>query len=435
VIELHVFNRKLAKSFEYWNRAEELIPCGTQTLSKGPDQFVKGVYPIYLKSGKGSHVFDVDGNEYIDYPMALGPIILGYSYPRVNQAIEDQLKDGIIFSVMHPLEVEVAELLRETVPCAEMVRFGKNGSDVTSAAVRASRAFTGREKVAFCGYHGWQDWYAVTTSRAEGIPKVLKGLTIPFEYNKIETLERVFAENRNEIAAVIMEPVGLEEPKDDFLKKVRDLTHENGALLIFDEVLTGFRLALGGAQEYFGVIPDLACVGKAVANGMPLSAVVGKEEIMKVFEKVFFSFTFGGETLSLAAAVATINEMKERYVIGHIWKQGKKLQDGYNKLAQELDLNTRCIGLAAKPGLVFKDESGKESLEIKSLFFQECIKRELLFGNATYISYSHSNEDISRTLEVCWEALDILKKTVDRKAVMEMLEGEVAKVVFRIHGH
>lgn len=428
---MKVTKRKFSKSFEYWRKAEKFIPAGTQTLSKGPDQFVKGAYPVYLKSGKGSHVFDVDGNEYIDYPLALGPVILGYGYPRVVEAIIKQLKDGTVFSLMHPLEIEVSELLTEMIPCAEMVRFGKNGADATSAAVRVARAYTGREKVAYCGYHGWQDWYIVTTSRSKGVLPILKNYILPFEYNKIETLERLFEENKGEIAAVIMEPVGVEEPQNKFLEKVEKLTHENGALLIFDEIVTGFRLALGGAQEYFKVTPDLACFGKGMANGMPLSAVVGRKDVMKALNEVFFSLTFGGETLSLAAALATVQEIKEMDVIKHLWKQGRRLQEDYNKLAKEVDVDTKFIGLPPRTIFTFKDSQGEDSLEMKSLFFQEAAKRGVLFGNVTFISYSHSDEDIEKTLGVCEDVLKIIKKAADEDNVKGLLEGEVAKEVFR----
>lgn len=423
--------KKFKKSFEYWSRAEKLIPSGTQTLSKGPDQFVKGAYPIYLKNGDGSHVWDVDGNEYIDYPLALGPVILGYNYPRVNEAIIKQLKDGITFSLMHPLEVELSELLTEIIPCAEMVRFGKNGADATSAAVRVAKAYNGRGKIAYCGYHGWQDWYIVTTSRNKGVLPIWKNYIHSFEYNKIETLERVFEENKNEIAAVIMEPVGVEEPKDRFLEKVKKIAHENGALLIFDEIVTGFRLALGGAQEYFGVTPDLACFGKAMANGMPISAVLGKKEVMKLFDEVFFSITFGGEALSLAAALATINEIKEKNVIEHIWKQGRKLKDGYNKSAEEIGVNTGCVGFPPHTIFRFRDSKEKDSLEIKSLFLQETVKRGILFSGTQNISYSHSDEDIEKTLLACEESLNLLKNAVDKNNVKELLEGEITREVFR----
>ena len=430
---MKVIKRSLSKSNDYWARAEKIIPAGTQTFSKGPTQYVQGVAPIYLERGSGSHVFDVDGNEYIDYALALGSVTLGYAYPAVNMAIEKQLRNGINFSLMHPLEVELSETLIKIIPCAEMARFGKNGSDATSGAVRVARAYTGKEKIACCGYHGWQDWYIGTTTRDEGVPKSTKELTIPFDYNKIESLEKIFAENEGEIAAVIMEPIIMEEPRNDFVQKVKELTHSNGALLIFDETVTGFRLALGGAQEYLGIIPDLATFGKGMSNGMPISTIVGKREIMKKFEDVFFSFTFGGETLSLAAAIATIKEMQDKNAIEHFKIQGKKLMDGYNKLSRENMLKdyTQCIGLPAHSAIYFKDATGNESLELKSLFQQEVIKRGILTIGVHNISLSHSNEDIEKTLEAYEDSLKIMSKAVVGGNIEKFLEGRKIKPVFR----
>ena len=430
---MKVLERKLTKSNEYWAQAEKIIPAGTQTFSKGPTQFVQGVAPIFLQSGKGSHVFDVDGNEYIDYLMALGPISLGYSYPRVNEAIIRQLEKGTTFSLMHPLEVELSELLIEVIPCAEMVRFGKNGSDVTSAAVRLARAYTGREKIACCGYHGWQDWYIGTTTRDKGVPHSTKELTIPFEYNSIKSLEKIFTENKGKIAAVIMEPIIIAEPEGSFLQDVKELTHKNGAVLIFDEVGIGFRLALGGAQEYFGVTPDLSTCGKAMANGMPVSAIVGKREIMKELDEVFFSFTFGGEALSLAAAIATISELKEKNVIEHYWKQGRKLKDGYNRLAQSFSLSdyTQCIGLPPRSAFYFRDAKGGDSLEMKSLFQQEVIKRGILSIGVHVMCFSHSDEDVERTLEAYEDAMSILRQAIDEDNIEKYLEGRKLQPVFR----
>ena len=426
-------NRELKRSYELKAKAQRLIPSCTQTFSKGPTQFIQGVAPVFLARGQGSHVWDVDGNEYIDYPMALGPIILGHNYPAVTEAVMHQMRDGTTFSLPHPLEVELAEMLIEIIPCAEMVRFGKNGSDATAGAVRVARAFTGREKIACCGYHGWQDWYIGTTTRNKGVPKAVQGLTVPFEYNSIESLERIFAEHPGQVAAVIMEPVGVIEPRDGFLQQVRELTQREGALLIFDEVVTCFRLALGGAQEYFGVTPDLACFGKAMANGYPIAAIVGRRDIMEQFDEVFFSFTFGGETLSLAAARATITEMREKNVIGYLWEQGQKLKDGYKVLAREfgVDRYTECIGLPPRTVITFKDETGAESLVLKSLFQQECLKRGVLFSGGQNVCYSHSDADIDYTLRVYRAAMEILAEAIKRGDALQRLEGEPVQPVFR----
>jgi glutamate-1-semialdehyde-2,1-aminomutase len=425
--------RKLDCSRQLALRASQVIPGGSQTLSKGPTQYVQGLAPTFLVRGRGSHVWDADGNEYIDFPMALGPIILGHGYPVVDDAVRRQMAHGVSFSLPHPLEIEVAERLVEMVRCAEMARFGKNGSDATAGAVRLARAYTGRDVIACCGYHGWQDWYIGTTTFNRGVPKAVGQLTATFEYNNINSLERILDENRNRVAAVILEPIGVVEPQGDFLRAVRELCSREGSLLIFDEVITGFRLARGGAQEYFGVIPDLACFGKAMANGYPLSAVVGPREIMKNFEQTFFSFTFGGEALSLAAGLATMKEIAEKEVIAHNWEQGSKIKDGLSVLARQFGLENfvRCAGLPPRTVVSFFDESGRESLLIKSVFQQECLKRGVLFSGGHNLCYSHSNEDIEFTLRVYRAAMEITGDAIRRNKVEALLEGEPVQPVFR----
>ena len=414
-------------------KAQRLIPSCTQTFSKGPTQFVQGASPVYLARGQGCHVWDVDGNEYLDYAMALGPIILGYNDPSVTEAVIRQVKEGTVFSLPHPLEVEVAERLTELIPCAEMVRFGKNGSDATSGAVRLARAFTGRDLIACCGYHGWQDWYIGTTTRNAGVPKAVQALTIPFEYNNLESLRQIFTEHPRQVAAVIMEPVGLMEPQPGFLEGVQTLARQEGVVLIFDEVVTGFRLALGGAQEYFGVTPDLACFGKGMANGFPLSAIVGRQEIMQLFDEVFFSFTFGGETLSLAAAAATMAALRTKSVIPHLWEQGRRLKDGYNLLARESGVErwTECLGFPPRTVVTFRDETGAESLMRKSLFQQECLKRGVLFSGGHNICYSHHPKDIDDTLRVYREVMEILAEAIRSGSVEGQLDGPPVEPVFR----
>lgn len=425
--------RNLDKSKEYLNRAKKLIPSQTQTFSKGPTQFVQGVSPGFLARGDGSHVWDVDGNEYIDYIVGLGPVILGHNYQAVSEAAIKQLRNGSAFSLPHFLEVELAEMLVDLIPCAEMVRFGKNGSDATTGSVRVARAFTGREKIASCGYHGWHDWHIGSTTRNLGVPESTRRLTLTFEYNNIESLKKLFEENHNEIAAVIMEPAGVVEPCKDFLSQVKEIAHKNNALLIFDEVVTGFRIALGGAQEYFGVTPDLACFGKAMGNGFPISAVVGKREIMEIFDDVFFSFTFGGEAVSMAAAIATINEMKEKNAIGHIWEQGKKLRDGYNIIAREIGVGhiTKCIGFSPRAVMTFHGKNDQEELILRSLLQQEMVKRGVLFLVGNNMCYCHSDGDVEYTLRVYKAALEYIRKAMESGNPHDFLDGPPVKAVFR----
>ncbi|MCL5670661.1 MAG: aminotransferase class III-fold pyridoxal phosphate-dependent enzyme, partial [Acidobacteria bacterium] len=291
----------------------------------------------------------------------------------------------------------------------------------------------GRDIIACCGYHGWQDWYIGTTTRNKGVPVAVQKLTVPFEYNKIETLERIFAEHPSQVAGVIMEPIGVVEPQAGFLEKVRELARREGALLIFDEVVTGFRLAKGGAQEYFGVAPDLACFGKAMANGYPVSAVVGRREVMEVFDEVFFSFTFGGEAVSLAAAKATLSEICAKDVIAHLWEQGKRLRDGFNVIAKECGVSqfAQCIGLPPRTVTVFRDATGGESLVMKSLFQQECLKRGILFSGGHNPCFSHTPGDVDQTLRIYRAAMEILADALRQGDVAERLEGKPVQPVFR----
>lgn len=425
-----VKKRKLTKSFNLWKKTVRLIPSGTQTLSKAPNQFVKGVTPIFLQKGRGAHVWDVDGNKYLDYVMALGPIILGYDYPAVTSAVIGQMHEGTIFTLPHPKEVGLAQLLTEIIPCAEMVRFGKNGADATSAAIRAARAYTNRDGFAYCGYHGYQDWYAVTTERNKGIPKSLAKFAHSFEFNNLESLNNVFGQNPKKIAAVIMEIPDV-EPKGNFLQAVIDLTHKNGAVFILDEIVTGFRYALGGAQEYYKIKPDLACFGKGMANGLPISAVVGKHQIMREFEEVFFSTTYGGDTLALSASIATIRELSRKNAIRHFWDLGTFWKNGFNQIAKRLGVNAQVIGPGPRTHFEFKDEKGKDSLLIKSLFLQETIKRGILFGGPIFISLSHTKQDINNTLDASEEALKIIKRAMNEGDIQKYLEGEPIGEVFR----
>ena len=419
----------IEKSDALYQRARQRIPSVTQTLAKGPTQYVKGVAPKYLERGEGCHVWDVDGNEYLDFNMAIGPLSLGYCYPRVDSAIKAQLEKGITFSLMHPLEVEVAELVASVVPGAQSIRFSKTGCDVTTAAIRLARAFTGREKVLACGYHGWHDWTIGTTDRNRGIPQSVRALTGTFNYNDIDSLA---SQLDHTTAAVILEPMLFEFPRDDFLAKVRELCSQRGALLIFDEMWTGFRLALGGAQEFFGVQADLATFSKAIANGMPLSVLAGRADVMSLLEKdVFFYTTFGGEALSLAAAVATIEELKEKAIPASLRKTGSRLIDGYNALAQELAMNyTKCTGMGARSMVTFAPSAG-DVLEVKSLVQQELLKRGILWQGMHALSYSHTAEDIDYALSAYREVLPILKKAVSEGHPGRYLRGEPVQPVFR----
>jgi glutamate-1-semialdehyde 2,1-aminomutase/spore coat polysaccharide biosynthesis protein SpsF len=429
-------SNKFPISDELWSRARKLIPAGTQTLSKGPDQFVQGVTPKYLLRGKGSHVWCPDGNEYIDYPMALGPILLGYDYPAVTEAVVAQVRSGTTFTLMHPLEVEVAELITELVPSAEQVRFGKNGADVTSAAIKVARAYTGRDSIAYCGYHGCQDWYAVTTPRNKGIPKVFASYMHPFEYNSLESLKRIFAEEPGKIAAVIMEVPGVDpavnpETGKNFLQEVKEAAHAAGAVFIMDEIVTGFRYSTGGAQKLFNVTPDMTCLGKGMGNGFAISALAGSREVMRELDEVFFSMTYSGDTIGLAATKATITELMERPVIDYLWKTGERLHAGIESAAKGAGVDLRVSGNGPRGGISVFNAQGEEDLLLKSIFMAETVKRGVLFGGPVFISYSHTKGDIDKTIAASTEAIEVLAKAISSGDPKSFLEGKPVGVVFR----
>jgi len=426
--------RSLKKSFEYLEKSRKIIPSLTQTFSKAAYTFVEGVYPIYAKKAKGSHFFDVDDNEYIDYLCGLGPIILGYAYPRVDEAIKKQLENGILFSLPHKLEIDLSELLCDIVPCAEMVKFSKTGSGSATGAVRGARAITKRDKIAYCGSGGvWHDWFAAIISRNQGVPEFNKELIFPFDYNDIDGLEYIFEQNKNEIACVFMEPTIFNKPQNDFLKKTKKLAAENNSILIFDEIVTGFRFSNGGAQELFGIEPDITVLGKGMANGMPLSAIVGKIEFMKVFDDVFFSTTYAGDTLSLAASFATVSEIKEFPVVQKIWERGTILMNEFNKVTEENKMDIKLEGYPVRMKLVAKDSSGQDSVLLRSLLIQELVKRGIFFHpGVEFISYSHDKEDIQKTLDSLIDVIPTLKKAVDENKIESYLEGKPSKPVYSV---
>jgi glutamate-1-semialdehyde 2,1-aminomutase len=422
------------KSEHLLQRALKTIPLGTQTFSKSKTQYPFGVSPYFIERAQGSHAWDVDGNEYIDFINSLAAVTLGYNDPDVTKAVQAQLQQGTIFSLPHPIEVLVAEKIVEVVPCAEMVRFGKNGSDATSGAIRVARAYTRRDRVAVCGYHGWHDWYIGSTARDLGIPAATKALTHKFLYNDIESLHQLFQEYPGEIAAVILEPMNVFFPKDDFLGKVKELTHQNGSLLVFDETITGFRYAIGGSQEYFGITPDLATFGKGLANGYPVSALTGKAEVMRVVEDIFFSFTFGGETLSLSAALATINKLQREPVIQTMTARGEAILTDVQALIDRYDIG-HIFSLSGHPTwsfLLIKDIAPYSQWQIKTLFLQEMFARGILTLGTHNLSYGHAETDVHSLLAVYEEVLPLVGALVDNKELESYLRCQPLEPLFKV---
>ena len=418
--------KKKRKEQELWDNAIRLMPRGTQTMSKCPDQFVDGVYPKFVVSAKGAYITALDGTKYLDFMCALGPIILGYNHTPTNKAIKKQLKKGIIFSLPALLEQELAQLIVDCVPSAEQVRFCKNGSDADLAAVRIARASTGKEKIIkpVGGYHGWGDWHAISM-RPYGVPSCLKDLIDEFEFNNLDSLEKLLS--KGDVAGVIIEPQALTRPNPGFLQGVRELCTKYDAVLIFDEVVTGFRWSLGGAQEYFGVTPDLTCMGKAVANGMPLGIIAGKQEYMKELDHAFYSMTFGGECLSIAAAIATIKELKTKDYT-YLWDLGNKLDVGIKAAAEKYELKVNFAGDALRHNLSF-DPSYKDASGMKALFYQEMVKQGILFPNVVYIQFSHTEKDIEKTIKAANNAFKTVKENLDN--IDAVLEGKRSTEIFR----
>ena len=391
---------KYEKSGKLLERALKVIPGGTGTFSKSITHYPVGASPLYLVRGHGATVWDVDGNEYTDFVSGLTAVILGYEDPDVRDAV---LYTEPIFSLPHPLEIEVAEILCKMIPCAEMVRFGKNGSDATSAAVRVARAYTGRDHVACCGYHGWQDWNIGVTARNLGVPSAVKSLIHPFDYNDLDDLHRVFKVFPEQVACVIMEPMNREYPKFEYLNEVEELCKKNHALFILDEMITGFRFANGGAQELFHVKPDLACFGKAIANGYPLSAVVGSAEVMRWFEKIHCSFTYGGECVSLAAAKATLTKIQREPVVEKIFHLGVHLKNQMNGMGRSLLLTGHPAWTHLNFG-EFKDSEAKKKI------IGQLIKMGFLMIGTHNLTYAHSKEDIDRLVNTYKEILPSLEQ-------------------------
>jgi glutamate-1-semialdehyde 2,1-aminomutase len=420
---------------EQWlERALAVIPLGTQTFSKSVTQYPHGASPYFVKRAKGSHIWDVDGNEYLDFVNGLLSVMLGYSDPDVTHAVQEQMTEGVLFTLPHTIEVEVAEKICEMVKSADAVRYGKNGADATAGAIRVARAHTGRDRVAVCGYHGWQDWYIGSTMRDLGVPKTTQDLTHTFFYNNLDSLHGLLREHPGQFAAVILEPMGMVEPKDGFLEGVRELCSRHGVVLVFDEIITGFRFSRGGAQELFDVTPDLTAFGKGMANGYPLSVVTGNGDIMKQMEEVFFSFTAGGETLSLAAAKATLTKIQREPVIETLHERGQSVQDGCRALIDRHGIS-HFLDTSGHPAwnfLIFKDADNYSQWEIKSLWMQEIQARGILCLGTHNMSYAHSEEDVARLLSVYDEVFPILRDAVDNDAMAQHLRCKPIEPLFRV---
>ncbi len=421
--------RTFKRSEEWFETASKLIPFGAQTFSKSHLQFPPGASPLYISHGDGARVFDVDGNDYIDLVAAILPIVLGYRDPDVDQAIREQLDSGISFSLSSKLEYELAENLHQLIPCAEMVKFGKSGTDVTTAAVRAARAYTKRNLVVTTGYHGWADWSMSATPKDAGIPTAVGNYTRARTYGDTEEFERIFRDHGNDLAAIIVEPEG----NPEFLRWLRLMCDKYGIVLIFDEVITGFRWAMGGAQKFYNVTPDMATFGKAMANGMPLSAVVGKAPIMKKFappDNIFYSGTMFGETLSLAASLATIKKMQRLNVIQHLWKVGAEIDLGMKRFIDKYDLEevVELKGEYPKRTVTFKDTKNATSNQLRTLFMQTMTQNGVLIIGSNNVSWSIKEPEVKRIYAAYNAAFEAIETVVRTGHIERYVKQEAAIV-------
>jgi glutamate-1-semialdehyde 2,1-aminomutase len=431
---------KYEGSLRIQKRFNDLIPGGCHTYAKGDDQYPQTM-PVYIAKGKGSHVWDLDGNEYIEYGMGLRSVTLGHAFGPIVEAAHRQMLLGNNFVRPAKIELDCAEEFMSIIDGADMVKFCKDGSDATSAAVKLARAHTGRDLVAICGdqpFFSVDDWFIGTTPMSAGIPDCVKQLTVKFRFNDMASVKELFDKYPSKIACVILEAEKYDPPADGFLEELLGTVHANGAVFILDEMITGFRWHLGGAQKKYGIVPDLSAFGKAMGNGFAISALAGKRELMELGglrhdkERVFLmSLTHGAENHALAAALATMRFYKENPVIETLYGQGRKLADGVNRISEELGLRKQVSIIGPDCCSVFtsRDQDGQPSQPFRTLFLQETMKRGLLMPSSI-VSYAHSDKDIEHTIERIGEALAVYKKALN-EGIEKYLVGESVKPVFR----
>ncbi|NJN19015.1 MAG: aminotransferase class III-fold pyridoxal phosphate-dependent enzyme [Oscillochloris sp.] len=398
-------------------RALDLIPGGTQLISRRPQLYAPGLTPPYAARSQGARFWDLDDNGYLDTMMCVGAAILGYGDEAVDAAVIAQIGRGTASSVSSPLELELAEELVATIPCAEMVRYCKGGGEADAIAVRIARAYTGREIALFCGYHGWQDWYLAANLESahvldshllpgiqpRGVPSGLQGTALPFAYNDLASLEAQLDRQRGKVACIILEASrGAALPAPGFLAGVRALADAHGAVLIFDEVVTGFRLAPGGAQEQFGVLPDLATYAKAISNGYAMGAVVGRREVMQVAAELFISSTYWSDTIGLVAALTTLRELRRRDALNYVGELGKAFRERFNAAAAAHGLRLRAEGLPQQLAIVADASYGDERRSIKDFYVQEMTRRGFFTSFGVNLCAAHTTADLD-LLDAAWD--------------------------------
>ena len=435
----------VSRSLDLYDQAGELIPGWTQLISRRADQFAHGASPIYAQRAKGSRFIDVDENEYIDWVSAVGAIILGHADEVVDAAVKEQIDRGSLFSANSPLELELAEELNDTIPSSQMVRYAKGGGDACAVAVRIARGTTGRDKILFCGYHGWHDWYQAANYGVDpesgefpfagiepiGVPKALAGTVIPFVYGDLEMLAALLDQHAGEVAAIMMEPARSELPPPGYLEAVKQLAADHGVVLIFDEVSCGWRIAVGGVQEAVGVTPDMTVVAKSMSNGYPMGAVVGSREVMEPAKHMFISSSYWSDNIGLVASLTTIRELKRREAPRRFKEIGEKLRSALNQAINDSGLEGACTGLHTNPAVTLKTPAGIDPRKVSTLFIQEMARR----GVHSYMSFkatlAHTDEDIRLTAAAAAGALQVVRAGLEQGNIDDLLYVELKKEPFR----
>lgn len=392
------------KTQSYLERASRTIPWGTQTFAKRQDRDGILHRPAFIQRAKGCRMWDLDGREYIDYRAALGPILLGYGCERVDAAVRKQMESGVLFSMASPIEAEAAEAVLGILGWPDLIRFMKTGADATSCCLRLARSHTRRDHLLTVGYHGYQDWYALEWPNP-GIPEVLRDYVHEVPYGDIAAADRVFDTYGKELAAAVVVPLEWHlEPSGDFLAHLRKRCTEVGCALVFDEILTGFRMAPGGAAAYFGVEPDMAAYAKAMANGYPVSAYAGKREWMETLNQTIITTTYAGETLSLAAALEVMSIIRDQPVHEHIFRLGARMRSGIREVLAEAGVPARVVGV--DPGVVIDwSPLGEAGGALHQRFFNALYDRGIFANEQWFITYAHREADIDQTLESMRDAL------------------------------
>lgn len=422
---------KFNQSNILFNDVKKLIPLGSQTFSKSYRFLPKDNSPLFIKKGNGCYFWDVDNNKFIDMVSGLLSVTIGYNVKEINLEIRKQINKGISFSLATKLEYQLAKKINKHVPCSEMVRYAKNGSDVTTAAIRLARNITKHTNIMFSGYHGWHDWYIGSTSMNNGVPNEIRKQSFNFEFNNFNSFLKQYKKANKKVAAVIIEPMNIIEPEKKFLKQLRAFCTKNKIILIFDEICTGFRFSMGGAQKIFNVTPDLTTLGKGIANGFPLSVLAGKKKYMNKCEDIFFSSTFGGETLSLSAAISVINFFEKKKVINHFYKMGGYLKNEITNFLKNKKIG--FVDLVGNPTWTFfnyKDFKNYKKEEIKTFFIQEVIKRGVFTFGTNNINFSHKKKHIKNIIKVYKEVIILIDKKINNKE--KLLKYKPIKNLFTV---